>query len=400
MRPSTRRVTVLSDDSTTVILSITFELNLGTKKQTMLQTNFSQNQGSGGPEWQSQAAAPRVRRLCSIEPGCHAADDYRPKTAVRGTTRSGDVSVSGQFQNAKLLRQETAIALFDGFVGPLIDVGVPDWAVISGSCGNAAKRVVRAMPVQKGGAQTLTLRILAAAFRRAVGGDEDPLHSASIDVIDPGFDSAQPRSESVPFDGRHRGITGLGGDVEDGLAKAISVDQRESDGPVRRINRDYLIMYEAVVGISVRKIYECIVYSSGDNGRVVNDAVDEHQWAVVLIADRARLRDAGREGLLLRAGHNLAVRTEVHEAGVEQKRPVGAARGGASGIACVMEFLGEVHAKALRFCLIACVKDDVPGGFQARRCVHRTLEKWQRDRSSESTGGDINGRQLLRRHVV
>src|SRR6266478_466810 len=110
----------------------TFELNLLTKKQTMLQTNFSQNQGSGGPDWQSQAAALRVRRLYSIEPCCHAADDYRPKTAVRGTTRSGDVSVSGQFQNAKLLRQETAIALFDGFLGPLIDVGVPDWAVISG----------------------------------------------------------------------------------------------------------------------------------------------------------------------------------------------------------------------------------------------------------------------------
>src|SRR5258707_688840 len=31
-------------------------------------------------------------------------------------------------------------------------------------------------------------------------------------------------------------------------------------------------MYEAVVGISVRKIYECIVYRSGDNGRVVNES--------------------------------------------------------------------------------------------------------------------------------
>src|SRR6266852_3179413 len=154
-------------------------------------------------------------------------------------------------------------------------------------------------------------------------------------------------------------------------------------------------MQEAVVGISVRKIYECIVYSSGDNGRVVNDAVDEHQWAIVLIADRARLRDAGWEGLLLRASHNLAVRTEVHEAGVEQKRPVGAARGGASGIACVMQFLGEVHAKALRFCLIACVKDDVPGGFQARRCVHRTLVEWQGDRSSGVASGNLDSCQLL-----
>src|SRR5258706_12090747 len=193
-------------------------MTLRPNNRTALRTHGSR---SGGPE--SQAAAPRVRRLCSIQPRCHAADDYRSKTAVRGATRPGNVSVSGQFQNAKLLRQETAIALFDGFLGPLIDVGVPDWAVISGSCGNAAKRVVRAMPVQKCGTQTLTLRILAAAFRRAVGGDKDALHSASIDVIDPGFDSAQPRSESVPFDGRHRGIAGLGGDVEDRLTKAITV---------------------------------------------------------------------------------------------------------------------------------------------------------------------------------
>src|SRR5260370_2828172 len=60
----------------------TFELNLRTKKQTMLQTNFSQNQGSGGPEWQSQAPAPRLRPLCSIGPCCHSAEHYGPNTAV------------------------------------------------------------------------------------------------------------------------------------------------------------------------------------------------------------------------------------------------------------------------------------------------------------------------------
>src|SRR5216684_1488546 len=305
----------------------TLELNLRTKKQTMLQTNFSQNQGSVGPEWQSQAAAPRVRRLCSIEPCCHAADDYRPKTAVRGTTRSGDVSVSGQFQNAKLLRQETAIALFDGFLGPLIDVGVPDWAVISGSCGNAAKRVVRAMPVQKRGAQTLTLRILAAAFRRAVGGDKDALHSASIDVIDPGFDSAQPRRESVPFDGRHRGITGLGGDVEDRLTKAITVDQRECDCVIRRINRDYLIMHETVVRVSVWEVYKHIVHRGGDDRGVVDDAVDKYQRAIVRIANRARMGDAGWERSILRAGRDHAVWAEVYDAGLEEKCPVRPPRG-------------------------------------------------------------------------
>src|ERR1700758_2505 len=47
----------------------------------------------------------------------------------------------------------------------------------------------------------------------------------------------------------------------------------------------------------------------------------EHQWAIVLIADRAGLRDTRWEGLFLRAGHNFAVRTEVHEAGVKENVP-------------------------------------------------------------------------------
>src|SRR6266478_1959609 len=314
-----------------------FRLERLDEKTNPAPTNvFRRMEGSGGLEWQSQAAAPTCCGVRSIKTCGDATHDYRAKTAVRGTIRSGDVSVSSQFQNAELLGQETAIALFDGFFGPLINVRVPNWAVIGGRGGNATERVVGTMSVQESGAQTLTLRILATAFGLPVRGDEDPLHGATTDVIDPGFDSPQTRSEGIPLNSRHSGITGLSGDVEDGLAKAVSVDQRESDGAVRRINSDYLIMHEAVVGISIRKIYECIVYSSGDNGRVVNDAVDEHQWAIVLIADRARLRDARWEGLLLRASHNMAVRTEVHEAGVEEKRPVGAARGGASGIACVM----------------------------------------------------------------
>src|SRR4029077_740873 len=304
-------------------------------------------------------------------------------------------SVSRHFQDPELFGQETAIPLVDGFFGPLINVRVPNWAVIGGRGGNATECIVGTMSVQESGAQTLTLRILATAFGLAVRGDEDSLYGATTDVIDPGFDSAQTRSEGIPLNSCHSRITGLGGDVEDGLAKAISVDQGECDGPLRRINSDYLIMYETVVGISVRKIYECIVYGSGDDGRVVNDAVDEHQGAVVLNPHRARLRDAGGEGLLLRAGHKLAVRTEVHEAGVEEKRPVGAARGGASGVACVMQFLGEVHAEALRFCLIACVKDDVPRRFQARRCVHRTLVEGQGDRSSGVASGNIDSCQLL-----
>ena len=60
-----------------------------------------------------------------------------------------------------------------------------------------------------------------------------------------------------------------------------------------------------------------------------------------------------------------------------------------------MQFLREVHAKALCFCLIACVKDDVPRGFQARRCVHRTLVEGQGDRSSGVASGNIDSCQLL-----
>ena len=105
-----------------------------------------------------------ARRARLVKPGGDTADDYWAKTAVRRTTRSGDVSVSRQFQNAELLGQETAIALFNGFLGPLIDVGIPDRAVIGGGRWDTAKRVVRPMSVQKRGAQSLTLRIVATAF--------------------------------------------------------------------------------------------------------------------------------------------------------------------------------------------------------------------------------------------
>src|SRR4029077_15136911 len=102
--------------------------------------------------------------LGSVEPGGDTADDDRAGAAERRTVRSGDVSVSGQFQDAELFGQETAIALFDGVLGPLIEIGIPDRAVIGSGRGNAAKRVVRPMPVQQRGGQTLTLRIGAAAL--------------------------------------------------------------------------------------------------------------------------------------------------------------------------------------------------------------------------------------------
>src|SRR5215471_20458179 len=99
-----------------------------------------------------------------VKPSGDATHDYGASAAERHTVGPGDVSVSRQFQNAELLGQQTAIALLDGVFGPLIEVGVPDWAVIGGNCGDAAKRIVRPMPVQKRGGQALTLRIVAAAF--------------------------------------------------------------------------------------------------------------------------------------------------------------------------------------------------------------------------------------------
>src|SRR5690348_9929235 len=117
-------------------------------------------------------------RPCLIEPGGNAAYDYEAGTAVRRTTRSGDVSVSRQFQNAELLGQQTTITLFNGILGPLIDVRIPDWAVIGSNEGNTAERVVRPMTVQERGAQALTLRILATAFCFTVRCDEEPLDTA------------------------------------------------------------------------------------------------------------------------------------------------------------------------------------------------------------------------------
>src|SRR6266478_972305 len=152
----------------------------------------------------SVKVAPRQFR--SVKPSGDTAHDYGAETAVRRTIRSGDVSVSRHFQNAELLGQEAAIPLSDGFICPLVDVGVPDWAVIGGSGGNAPKRVVRPMTIQKRGAQTLTLRIFAATFGLAVRRDEDTLDSATIDVVDAGLDFAQTGGESVPLDRRHSGI--------------------------------------------------------------------------------------------------------------------------------------------------------------------------------------------------
>src|SRR5260370_10634020 len=104
-------------------------------------------------------AVPSRRITCcgvrSIKTCGDATHDYRAKTAVRGTIRSGDVSVSSQFQSAELLGQQTAIALFDVFFGPLINVRVPNWAVIVDRGRNATECALETMSVQDTRAQTL-----------------------------------------------------------------------------------------------------------------------------------------------------------------------------------------------------------------------------------------------------
>src|SRR5260370_41322920 len=93
-----------------------------------------------------------------------ATHDVRTSAAERRTVRPGDVSVPSQLQNAELLGQQTAIAFVDGVFGPLIEVGVPDWAVIPGGCRASAKGVVRPIPAQVCPGQGLGLRIVAAAL--------------------------------------------------------------------------------------------------------------------------------------------------------------------------------------------------------------------------------------------
>src|SRR4029077_8878396 len=177
--------------------------------------------------------------------------------------------------------------------------------------------------------------------------------------------------------------------------KAIPVDQVERDCPIRRINGDHLIMYETVGRVSAWEVDSPILYGGGDDGRVVNDAVDVYQWAVVRVADRAWLGDPGWEWSFLRAGHEHPVWTEVYEAGLKEECPCGGTRCGACGNGVVRQFFGEIHAEAVRLRLVAYIEDDVPHGLQTKRCLHRTLVKRQRDRSSGSAGGNIHARQLF-----
>src|SRR5258707_8548816 len=166
-----------------------------------------------------------------------------------------------------------------------------------------------------------------------------------------------------------------------------------------RINGNHLIVYETVVRVSVWEADLCIVHRCGDDGRVINNAACPYQRAVIGIADRARICDAGGKRFFLRASLDLPVWTEVYEAGFEEERPVVAKRGRPCGIASVMQFLREVHAQALRFFFVASIEDDVPYRLQTKTSVHRPLEQWQRDCSSVRTGGNIDMGQPFDRYV-
>src|SRR6266446_429499 len=262
-------------------------------------------------------AARAARRAPSVQPGGNAAHDDWAGATERRTIRSGDVAVPGQRQDAELLVLETAKALVDGVLGPLIDVSVPDRAVIGGGRGNAAKRIVRSMPVRQRGENTLTLRIGAGALRWAVHRDEDPLDRAAGDVVDPDLESVHTWGERVPLDGRHGGVARVGRDVKNRLAEAEAIDQVERNGPVHRVDGDHLVMDERVVRIAVREIDGRIFQRRGDDRRVVNDAVGADQRAVVRIPDRARLGLLGRERSIFGAGYHHAGRAEVYEARLE-----------------------------------------------------------------------------------
>src|SRR5258708_26137642 len=146
-------------------------------------------------------------------------------------------------------------------------------------------------------------------------------------------------------------------------------------------------MHETIVRVSVGKVDGRVGHRSGDDGGVVNDAIDVDQRAVVLISNRARLRFAGRERLSSIAWRHDPVGSEVHETGLKQKCAVSAERRGARSITRVMKFSGEVHAKAVRLRLVARIENDVPRRLQARGRVDRALEKRQGDGASGSTGG-------------
>src|SRR5260370_37621089 len=107
-------------------------------------------------------------------------------------------------------------------------------------------------------------------------------------------------------------------------------------------------MYKAVVRVSIWEVDVCIFHRSGDDGRVVNDAANVHQRAVIRIADRARLRDAGRERSFLGAGLELPVWAEIYDPGFAEAGPIAAKGGGRRRRASVRQLLRESYAKRHR----------------------------------------------------
>src|SRR5260370_37679750 len=122
-----------------------FSSGKGTERSPWPEPRRSQTMRRGKP------SLPRRKRNHArlVKAGGDAAHDYRASAAERRSVRPGDVSVSCQFQNAELLGQQTAIAIFDGLFGPLMNVGGPHWRSMAGDLRMATKRAVRPMAVCK-----------------------------------------------------------------------------------------------------------------------------------------------------------------------------------------------------------------------------------------------------------
>src|SRR5260221_183644 len=91
-------------------------------------------------------------------------------------------------------------------------------------------------------------------------------------------------------------------------------------------------MDERVVRMSGWEVDRRFVHRRGHDRCIVNHTVvGEDQRAVVVIADGAWPRQAGRKGSIVVAWHHHPVWREVDEAGLDQERSVSANRAGPAG---------------------------------------------------------------------
>src|SRR5918999_478212 len=142
----------------------------------------------------------------------NGAVDDRPGRAERLSAGAGYVTLLGETKDAELLEVARAVAAVDCLLGPLVDVGVPQRAVIGGDRRNPTEDVERAEAILDGAVQPLALWVVLA--RGAVGCDEDTLDRAEGTVIATDGGALQARSERGALergDGRRKGVRALAG---------------------------------------------------------------------------------------------------------------------------------------------------------------------------------------------